>query len=71
MARFDPYLTHFEPFLTISGTVQDHFGTTLGPKQDQNRVIWTIFGSIRVTFGSLRDQFGIVLASFRGRFGPF
>ena len=50
----------FEPFLTLSGAVQGHFGWIFGP----------FWGRSGVTLGSLGDNFGIGLASFWGRFDP-
>ena len=61
---FGPFLTPFEPFLTLSGAIQGILGW-----------FWTIFGSIRghlwVNPGSFLYHFGVGLTPFWGLFGPF
>ena len=74
---FEPFLATFSTFLIVLSLFGERKNRV---KMAQNRakkrqkighfgVIWTIFGSIRIILGSRRDHFGIVLASFGGRFG--
>ena len=71
--RFLTVLATFDPFCAIF----DPIGGSISPFWDQNRnkmgSFWGDFGPFlgrsRVILGSLRDHFGIVWASFWGRFG--
>ena len=71
MAPFGPFLTPFEPFLTLSALYKpflDHFGTKIGPFWGDFR---PFLGRSGVTLGSLKDRFGIILGRFGVVLTPF
>ena len=60
LARFDPRLSPFVPFLALSGA----FGTFLGPKQDHfGGDFGVVLDRLWVDRGSLWGHSGIFLAS--------
>ena len=68
LVTFDPFLTVFESFLTLSGTIwkATWLWSVLSPYPH-----WAVFLSFLAHFGPQKDQNCVILCWFRGDFGPF